>query len=193
MDFGSAGACVGAGFAGFAAVAWCASQIDAHDTKRAHLLLWTTTLFYSGLVNVFAASIDFGEIEGGVSALETVAGAVGATGGAIIIMLGVAVAIGFDARWKRPARWVAIVALTTVAVEIAAPGWWLGGIIGGLLLARAADLFVLYVVHERAFAPPALAACLVASVTALVLLVIYFVIRDAIRIALEAIAHGTKR
>ena len=168
---------------GFIAIFAVASQI-AHRSG-AHMLLWTATVFYAVLINLFSASF-------GVEPL-IVAGAVAATGAAVLAILAVAVAVaaGFGPL-AMCVRWVAFIALATGTLYAIDPDLWWVGLIAGFLLSVTVEM-TLGAALERPHVPePALAACLVAGVTAIVILVLYALIRFGIRIAADALVLGAE-
>ena len=171
----------GLGVVGFIAIFAVASQI-AHRSG-AHMLLWTATVFYAVIINLFSASF-------GVEPL-IVAGAVAATGAAVLVILAAGVAVGFSAL-AMCARWVTYIAaaigtLYTIDSEL----WWVG-LIAGFLLSITVEM-TLAAALERPHVPePALAACLVAGVTAIVILVLYAIIRFGIRVAAGAVVIGAE-
>ena len=190
VGFWAALPCVGGAIVAACIIAWIAWKTPREHIVRAHVLLWITTALFGWLVHVFAAAIDFGQTPGTTSALGTVAGAAAATGGALIIALGLAVVIGMDAPWRHWARSAAIVALTAWAVEAAAPDLLWFGVVFGIGLARAVTAITRNIAHTREIPAPALAACIVAGVSALALLIAYLLVRDAIRTFAGATAHG---
>ena len=171
----------GLGVVGFIAIFAVASQI-AHRSG-AHMLLWTATVFYAVLINLFSASF-------GVEPL-IVAGAVAATGAAVLAILTVAVAAGFGPL-AMCVRWVTFIALATGTLYAIDPDLWWVGLIAGFLLSVTVEM-TLGAALERPHVPePALAACLVAGVTAIVILVLYALIRFGIRIAAGAVVLGAE-
>ena len=181
----TAGLCVGVAFVGFGCVAWIASRTRPHERRAAHVLLWTTVVVYAVIVNVFAASLGLVTADLAVSPRLAVSGAVAATGGGVVVVLGSAVALGFDAPWKDTVRWLGLVALGTAAVAAARPDLWWVGVIVGVILARAVATTLRHSLVGPGAPPPALAACLVAGFTGLALLAVYVVVRDVIRLTIE--------
>lgn len=184
VGIGSAAACVVIGLAGFVAVVGLASHLDAHQRAGAHLLLWATTLAYAVLINVFAAAFTYDDgAHNGHILVSVVAGAVAATGAGVLGVLAIAIAIGFDSPLRSFVRWLTLVGVAAASVIVYEPELWWVGLIAGGLLAFAVEI-TLNAALERLHVPePALAACLVAGVTALVLLVIYTLVRFAIRVS----------
>ena len=182
FGIGSAAMCVLIGLAGFVGVVVIASKLDESQRTGAHVLLWTTTLAYAVLINVFAAAFNLdGNAALGFDLVTIVAGSVAATGAAVLGILAIAIAIGFGPLGTF-LRWFTFVGLVTGAVVAFEPQAWWAGLIGAVLLAGAVEL-TLEAAHERWHVPePALAACLVAGVTAVVLLVIYTVVRFVLRL-----------
>ena len=164
---------------GFVGVFAIASRV--HDRGGAHVLLWSTSLFYAVLFNLFAAT--FG-LTGGMAA-----GGVAATAAAVLVILALAVAIGFG-RMAVFVRWLTFLVLVIGTVSVIAPELWWVGLIAGFLLSMVVEM-TLDAARARPGVPePALAACLVAGVAALVLLVLYTLIRYGIRIVAGAVAAG---
>ena len=169
----------GLGGAGFVGVVAVASRL----VRRigAHVLLWITTVFYAVLINLFAAAFVFDPI--------VAAGAVAATGVGALAILAVAVAIGFGAV-AMCVRWVTFIGLATGTSYAIDPGLWWFGLVAGSLLAITVEM-ILAAALERPHVPePALAACLVAGITAIVILVLCALIRFGIRIAAGAVVVG---
>jgi len=167
------------GLIGFVGVFAFASRV--HDRAGAHVLLWSTSLFYAVLFNLFAATVGLT----GVMA----AGAVAATATAVLAILALAVAIGFG-RMAMFVRWLTFLALVTGTVSVIAPELWWVGLVAGFLLAMVVEM-TLGAARTRPGVPePALAACLVAGVAALVLLVLYALVRYGVRIVAGAVAAG---
>ena len=179
-SLGGAFLCVCAALAGSALIHLFALTRRWKDTKGPIILLAVTCVIYTLLSSAFAQAIGYGQDAHGWT--ESVAGGVAFTGGGVAIVLGVGVAIGFDEDWKDWVRIAVMVVLGAVVAEyIDKDTWWIGGIAGALLariLKRA----------ERYGGTPAaaIAACLVSGVTAVVLLAIYWAIRDALKIAFGA-------
>ena len=171
----------GLGVVGFIATFAVASQIAHHS--GAHMLLWTATVFYAVIINLFCASF-------GIEPL-IVAGAVAATGAAVLVILAAGVAAGFNAL-AMCARWVTYIAAAIGTLYAIDPELWWVGLIAGFLLAITVEM-TLGAALERPHVPePALAACLVAGVTAIVILVLYAIIRFGIRIAAGAVVIGAQ-
>ena len=182
FGIGSAAICVLVGLAGFVAVVVVASGLDRSERTGAHVLLWTTTVVYAVLINIFAAAFNLDRNAAtGFDLVTMVTGSVAVTGAAVLGILAIAIAIGFGP-FGTFLRWLTFIGLVTGAVVAFEPGAWWVGLIGGVLLAGAVEVTV-QAAHERLHVPePALAACLVAGVTAIVLLVIYIVVRFVLRL-----------
>ena len=177
------GGAVAAGIAvaGFFAVFAMASRL--HERAGGHVLLWTTTLAYAVVINVFSASFGF-------DAIITMA-AVAGTASAALAILALGVAIGFGAL-AMLGRWVIFIGLSTGAALVLAPEMWWVGLVAGFLLAIVVEM-TLDVALQRPHVPePALAACLIAGITAIVLLVIFTLIRFGARVAAGAVAAGAE-
>ena len=183
---GSAATCVVIGLAGFVAVVGRASHLHVHQRAGAHLLLWATTLAYAVLINVFAAAFTYDD---GAHNGHIFVSAVAATGASVLGVLAIGIAIGFDSPFRSFARWLTLVGLAAPSVIDFEPELWWVGLIAGGLLAFAVEM-TLEAELERLHVPePALAAGLVTGVTALVLLVIYTLVRFTIRVT-AALAGG---
>ena len=171
----------GIAVAGFFAVFAMASRL--HGRASGHVLLWTTTLAYAVVINVFSASFGF-------DALITMA-AVAGTASAALAILALGVAIGFGAL-AMLGRWVIFIGLSTGAAFVLAPEMWWVGLVAGFLLAIVVEM-TLDVALQRPHVPePALGACLIAGITAIVILVIFTLIRFGARVAAGAVAAGAE-
>ena len=177
----AAGLSVGVGLAVFAGVAWTALQMTWENRTAAQALLWSTTLIYAVLINVFAAALDLGDSSAGWELVLFVVSTVLLVGAGVLCVLGVAVAIGFEGNAKVFFRWLAVLMLVAGPVVYVDPDAWWVGVIGGLLLAWAVDLVISIALHNHDVPGPALAACLVAAVSAVVLLVIFLIVRFVLR------------
>ena len=180
---GGASVCVLIGFAGFFAVRAIALPLGEDQRNRARVLLWATTLGYAVLINVFAASFGSAiQYAFGVYLPIMVAGCVAATGAAVLGVLAIAIAVGYGSRRKTFLRWLGLVGLAIGAAAVYDPDNFLvGGVITGLVLAGIVEVTVGAALEHPHVPEPALAACLVAGVTAVVLWVIYRFIRLAMR------------
>ena len=107
----------------------------------------------------------------------------------MLVILAAGVAAGFNAL-AMCARWVTYIAAAIGTLYAIDPELWWVGLIAGFLLAITVEM-TLAAALERAHVPePALAACLVAGVTAIVILVLYAIIRFGVRIAAGAVVIG---
>ena len=177
----AAGASVFVGLAVFVVVVLMALQMTWRDRTAAQVLLWSTTLVYAVLINVFAAALDLGDGQAGQALFLFVVGSVLLVGAGVLCVLGVAVAVGFESGGKTFVRWLAVLALVAGPVTFVDPDIWWVGVVGGLLLAWAVDLVVSVALRKPDVPAPALAAGLVAAVTAVVLLVIFVIVRFVLR------------
>ena len=193
VGFKSAATCVAVGLIGFVAVAAIASNLDEHQHAAAKVLLWVTVVVYSVLINVFAAALDLiWQAAEGFNLVGIVASAVAVAGAAVIGVLAVAVSTGFDSPVSAPLRWIILIVLATGPVWVFEPELWWIGVCAGVLLAFTVEM-ILAAALERWYVPePALAACLVAGVTAIVLLVIYTIVRFALKLTAHAAAAGVE-
>ena len=171
----------GLGVAGFAGVFTMASRLE--HRIGAHLLLWVTTLFYAVLINLFSAAFGLDPI--------VASGAVAATGFGVLAILAVAVAVGFGAV-AMCVRSVTFIALATGASYAIDPELWWVGLVAGFVLAITVEMTLAAALERPHIPEPALAACLVAGVTAIIILVLYALIRFGIRIAAGAVVVGVE-
>ena len=109
--------------------------------------------------------------------LLTVSGLVLATGAALLLILGIGALIGIGGYGRTVGRWLAITGIIVGPVVWFDPQAWWVGVVGGALLAWGADFVLSMAVRRPDIPAPALGACLVAGVTALVLFVLYVVLR----------------
>ena len=186
----AAGACVTGAIAGFWVIALLAKRINPNNTQGAHMLLWGTCAAYAWLINAFAASIGFGA-GAETWSIASVPGAVAGTAGVALVSIAITVAIGTDTPGKRWAGAGGIVVVCTVAAEIAGSDMWWLGTVCGIVLARGVGAF-LRMAGERKPHAAALAACLVAGISALALIVAYVIVRDAMRTQAQATAEGVR-
>ena len=188
-DVGLRGAviAVGVGCGAFVLVTIAAFRLAPEDRGSAQALLWAAVAVYAVLVNVFAAPIRLTDPVFGESIVFIMAGCVFGVGAAVLLILAVAIAIaiaiGFDDS-RTIGRWLAIVAIIAAPVVVIEPQLWWAGIAGGFLLALAVDLIVTHALERIDVPEPALAACLVAAVSAVVLIVAFMVLRFAVRMTL---------
>ena len=169
----------GLGTVGFIAISAIASRLAGR--AAAHVLLWATSVFYAAIICVFAASFGIDPV--------LAAGAVVGTGVAVLTVLAFAVATGFGGL-AMGMRWIAFIALATGTLYVIEPGLWWVGLAGGFLLSVTVEM-TLGAAFDRPYVPePALAACLVAGVTAIVILVLFALIRFGIRLAAGAAIVG---
>lgn len=191
VGLGVASLCVVAGLIGFVAVVRIAQQLDEHHRTASQVLLWATVVVYAALINVFAAALNLGPDSGlGIEFVGAVAIAVAATGAAVLAVLAIAIAIGIESPLMLAVRWAVFVALVAVPVYVIDSELWWVGLICGFLLAVAVEATINEALKRWYVPEPALAACLVAGVTAVVLLVIYVIARFVFRVALT-VAEGT--
>lgn len=183
---------VAIGFAVFGGVMMLAVGLTEDDRSTAQFLLWGTAAVYAVLVHVFVAGLDVTDGEAAHQLLFFVAGAVLASGGAVLLILALAVAIGFESNGSMFARWLAFVALTAGGVMLLDTDLWWVGLICGIMLAWAVDLTVSVALQHPDVPEPALAACLVAGVSAVVLLVILVVVRFVLRWVAEFLAASSR-
>ena len=177
VGFLGAAVSVAVGFAFFAGVSLMAFRMTSESQASAQALLWLTTLAYALLINVFAAAMDLGDDQARHTLSLIVAGTVLFVGVGVLLVLGIAIGVGYQSDGRTVLRWLAVIALIAGPVALLEPGAWWVGVLGGLLLAWAVDLVVSEALHHPDVPAPALAACLVAAVSAVVLLVIYAIIR----------------
>ena len=166
------------------AVVHLTSMLSEADQFAAHGLLWFTAVADGVLINVFAANMrpEAGQQVDQHLWLLLVSGLVPATGAALVLILGIAALIGTGGFGQTVARWLTVTAIIAGPVVWFEPQAWWVGVVGGALLACGTD-FVLSLARHRPDIPaPALGACLVAGVTALVLFVLYVVFRMIFRI-----------
>ena len=169
----------GLGTVGFIAISALASRLA--DRAAAHVLLWGTSAFYAALICVFAASFGVEPV--------LAAGAVAGTGAAVLAILSLAVATGFGGL-AMVVRWVTFIALATGVLYVVDPGLWWLGLLAGFLLSVTVEM-TLGAALDRPYVPePALAACLVAAVAAITILVLYALIRFGVRLAAGAAIVG---
>ena len=178
---GGASACVAIGFAGCLGVRAVAFSLGEDQRSAARTLLWVTTLGYAVLVNLFAASYNVtDDTQEGFDLVLLVAGSVAAAGAGVLLALAIGILIGMGSR-RTFLRWFAIVGLVTAGFIINDPSGIFAGLLAGLMLAGFVHL-TLVVAIERPHVPePALAACLVSAVAAVVIWLIYLAIRFGIR------------
>ena len=168
------------------AVVHLTGMLSEADQLAAHGLLWFTAVADAVLINVFAASMrpEAGKQVEQHLWLLLVSGVVPAVGAALLLILGIAALIGTGGFGQTVARWLTITAIIAGPVVWFDPQAWWVGVVGGALLACGTD-FVRSLARYRPDIPaPALGACLVAGVTALVLIVVYLVFRVIVRIYL---------
>ena len=181
--------CVGAGVAGFVAVVRAAQQLDERHVGEAKTLFWITVVACAVLVSVFSTAFNIGgDPQLGLALVVWVALAVVATGAAVIAVLALAVAIGFDDPRMLFVRWGVFIAAVFIPVCVVDSELWWVGLIGGLALAGAVETTVNEALRRWYVPEPALGACLVAGVTTVVLLVIYVVVRFVLRFAGSVLA-----
>ena len=197
VGIGMAALCVGTGLGGFVAVVKIAQGLDDDHLREAQILLWTTVFVCAGLITVFAAAFNVGgDAQLGIVFAGQVALAVAAAGAAVIAALAIAIAIGFEEPLMLFVRWAVFIAGVFIPVWIVDSDLWWVGLLGGGLLAMAVETTVNEALKRWYVPEPALAACLVAGVTAVVLLVIYVVVRFAVRLTgsfLAGAADATAR
>ena len=177
-----------AGLAVFAGVVLIARHLTLAHRRGAHVLLWGAALVYAVLINVFGLALDLGDAEVSAALSGFVAAAVLGVGAAVLLVVSAAAGIGFEDPGRTLMRWGASVALLTVPVVLIEPGVWWMGVLGGCLLAWAVDAVVMAALDHPQVPEPALAACLVAGIAALVLLVAYLVVRHVLRFMLTLVA-----
>lgn len=178
VGLGAGGLSVAVALAVFAGVVMIALQMTWQDRIAAQVLLWGTALVYAVLINVFAAALDPG---GGQAGVLGVVASILLLGAGVLCVLGLAVGVGFEDDGKTFLRWLALLVLVAGPVTFVNPDVWWVGVIGGLLLAWAVDLVVSVALENPGVPGPALAACLVAGVSAVVLLVIFVIVRYVLR------------
>ena len=177
VGFLGAAISVAVGFAVFAGVFLMAFRMTSENRASAQALLWLTTLAYALLIHVFAATMGFGDDQARHILSLLVAGTVLFVGVGVLLILATAVGVGYQSDGKTVLRWLAVLALVAGPVALLQPDAWWVGVLAGLLLAWAVDLVVSEALQHPDVPAPALAACLVAAVSAVVLLVIYAIIR----------------
>lgn len=193
IGFRSAATCVTIGLIGFVVVVAIALRLDEHQRAGAKVLLWATVVAYSGVINVFAAALNLtGQAAEGIHLVGLVAGAVAVAGAAIIGTLAVAVSTGFNSPLSAPLRWIILIALAAGPVWGFEPELWWVGVLAGVLLAFTVEMILVAALDYWHVPEPALAACLVAGVTAIVLLVIYTIVRYVLKLTAHATAAGVE-
>ena len=115
------------------------------------MLLWTTTLAYPVVIDVFSASFGF---DTNITMV-----AVAGTATAALASLALGVAIGFGA-FAVLGRWVIFVGLSTGAAFAFAPDAWRLGLVAGFLLAIVVEMTLDAALQRPHVPEPALAACL---------------------------------
>ena len=180
---GGASACVAIGFAGCLGVRAVAFSLGENQRGAAKALLCFTTLGYAVLVNVFAATYNVtDDAQEGFDWVLLVAGSVAGAGAGVLGALAIGILVGLGSPARTFLRWLAIVGLVTGGFVVNDPSGILAGVLAGLLLAGLVHL-TFVVVLERPHVPePALAACLVSAVTAIVIWAIYLAVRFGMRI-----------
>ena len=114
-----------------------------------------------------------------------------AYGATALTILAAGVAVGFSVL-AMCVRWVTYIAAAIGTLYAIDPELWWVGLIAGFLLSVTVEM-TLSAALERPHVPEsALAACLVAGVTAIVILVLYALIRFGIRVAAGAVVIGTE-
>ena len=177
LGFPGAAISVAVGFAVFAGVFLMAFRMTSGNRVSAQALLWLTALAYALLINLFASAMDFGDDQARHQLSLAVAGAVLFVGVGVLLVCAAAVGVGYQSDVRTVLRWLAVLALVAGPVALLQPDAWWVGLLAGLLLAWAVDLVVSEALQHPDVPAPALAACLVAAVSAVVLLVIYAIIR----------------
>ena len=175
------------GMAVFAGVTTLAGRIDRGRRSRAHLLLWGTAGVDAALITVLESALARGDADIDAALSGFVASVAFAVGAAVLLVGCVACAIGCDGRRSTPLRWGAVLAFVAVPTVLVAPGVWWMGILGACLLAWTADGMLSGFRRRCEAAAPALAACAVAGIVALVLLVVCIASRDAVRFVMTAV------
>ena len=193
VGLGSAGACVAIGFAGCFGVRAVAFSLGEDQRGAAKTLLWVTTLGYAVLVNVFAASYNVtGDAQEGFDWVLLVAGSVAAAGTGVLGALAIGIFIGVGSPVRTFLRWLAIVGLMAGGFVVHDPSSVLAGLLLGLLFASLVHLTIVVVLERPHVPEPALAACLVSAVTAIVIWLIYLAVRFGMRMAWETIWRGVR-
>ena len=180
------------GLAVFAGVVLVARHLTLAHRRSAHGLLWGAALVYAVLITVFGLALDLGDGELAFALSGFVALAVLGVGAAVLLVVSAAVGIGFEDAGRTALRWGASIALLTVPVVLVEPGVWWMGALGGCLLAWTVDAVVMAALDHPEVPEPALAACLVAGIAALVLLVTYLVVRYVVRFVLTLMAVAAR-
>ena len=180
---GGASACVAIGFAGCFGVRAVAFSLGENQRSAAKTLLCFTTLGYAVLVNVFAAAYNVtDDAQEGFEWVLLVAGSVAGAGVGVLGALAIGILIGLGSPARTFLRWLAIVGLVTAGFVVNDPSGILAGVLAGLLLAGLVHLTFIVVLEHPHVPEPALAACLVSAVTAIVIWAIYLAIRFGMRI-----------
>ena len=132
--------CVGAGLAGFVAVVRAAQQLDQRHVGEAKTLFWITVVACAVLINVFSTAFNIGgDSQLGLALVVWVALAVVATGAAVLAVLAIAIAIGFEDPLMLFVRSGVFVAAVFIPVCVIDSELWWVGLIGGFLLAGAVE------------------------------------------------------
>ena len=192
VELSGASTSVVVGLAVFAGVVLVARHPTLAHRRGAHGLLWGAALVYAVLINVFGLALDLGDGELALALSAFVAVAVLGVGAAVLLVVSAAVGIGFEDAGRTPLRWGVSLALLTVPVVLIEPGAWWMGALGGTLLAWTVDAIVMAALDHPEVPEPALAACLVAGIAALVLLVTYLVVRYVLRFVLTLMAVAAR-
>ena len=181
-DFGWAGGSVTVGLAAFAGICWLALRMNWDDRRPAQILLWSAAMLYAVLINLLAGALDIADSNRDSTWFVEIAAAVLGAGAAALSVLAIAAGIGTGSVLRTLVRWSVIVAVTTVPFILAEPDISWAGVISGLVLAWTADEAILVAERNPYVPEPALAACLVAGVSAVTLLVILIIVRFVMRI-----------
>lgn len=171
-----------------AGVATLASRIAPSSHSAAHVLLWGTALVHMVLINAFASAFAAGDAALGTAFSGFVASTVFAVGAGMVLMGCLATAIGFDGRHSTAIRWGVVLVLVGLPAALVAPGAWWTGVLAACLLAWTVDGVLDAIGRRRDSPAPALAACLVAGVVALVLVGVF----SASRVALQFVARAAE-
>ena len=187
--WGGTGAVIIAVVAFFVVVGAASGAED--DAGLGHLLLWSTCVVDALLINVFTSAFGFIGPMYGYDLIELTAGLVAVSGAAVLAILAIAIAIGIESTGQHVLRWLALIGLVTGACMAFDTDMWWVGLLAGFALANAVDVTLRCATADNVGAP-ALAACLVAGITALVLVVLLALIRFVVRFGAEVTAAAAE-
>jgi len=181
----------------FLVVMKVSSQLNPNDEGTAYFLLCLVPVSnallactFPGLITNMFGSEDMSLQKETIKLLATVYFVVSS---AVIIILPINILIGFGSTEQGIFRWIVNIAIITIPI-IALQGpesWWIG-LVGGFLFAHIVSAAFKIATNNPQIPSPALAACLVAGVGFVVLLIVYLIIRFTLR-TLAAITAAASR